>query len=129
MGLFGKKTDPIDADEMLRQYNAQEAERLTAAGIAPGTGNATAQFEVEDVFTITGRGQVATGRTSTGTLRVGDRVVVLRGFAQIGASTIAGIETFRKKATEAPAGTAAGLVLKPPADLARGDVLRVTATA
>ena len=129
MGWFGKKTDPIDADEMLRQYNAQEAERLAAAGIAPGTGTATAQFEVEDVFTITGRGQVATGRTSTGTLRVGDRVVVLRGFAEIGASTIAGIEMFRKKATEAPAGTAAGLVLKPAADLARGDVLRVTATA
>ncbi|MDR2321091.1 MAG: hypothetical protein LBE60_05530 [Microbacterium sp.] len=140
MGWFGKKKDPLDANEMLRQYNAQEAERLSAAGIAPGAGIAasagtvsagigTSEFVVEDVFTITGRGQVATGRTTTGTMRVGDRVVVLRGAAQTGTSTVTGIEMFRKRADEAPAGTAAGLLLKPSVDLARGDVIRVTPTA
>ncbi len=140
MGWFGKKKDPQDANELLRQYNAQEAERLAAAGIAPSTGIAsaastvstgigTSEFVVEDVFTITGRGQVATGRTTTGTMRVGDRVVVLRGATQTGVSTITGIEMFRKKASEAPVGVAAGLLLKPSADLARGDVIRVTPTA
>jgi len=140
MGWFGKKKDPPDANELLRQYNAQEAERLAAAGIAPSqgiasvagtvsTGVGTAEFAVEDVFTITGRGQVATGRTTAGVMRVGDRVVVLRGSAQTGASTITGIEMFRKKADEAPVGVAAGLLLKPHADLARGDVIRVTPTA
>jgi len=140
MGWFGKKKDPQDANEMLRQYNAQEAERLAAAGIAPSqgiasvagtvsTGVGTAEFVVEDVFTITGRGQVATGRTTTGVMRVGDRVVVLRGSAQTGASTITGIEMFRKKSTEAPEGSMAGLLLTPSVDLARGDVIRAAATA
>ena len=140
MGWFGKKKDPLDANEMLRQYNAQEAERLAAAGIAPGAGSASvagavaagiggSEFVVEDVFTITGRGQVATGRTTTGAMRIGDRVVVLRGSAQTGASTITGIEMFRKKADEAPVGTAAGLLLKPSVDLARGDVIPVTPTS
>lgn len=140
MGWFGKKKDPQDANEMLRQYNAQEAQRLAAAGIAQGTaiasvagtvstGSGTSEFVVEDVFTITGRGQVATGRTTTGTMRVGDRVVVLRGSTQTGTSTITGIEMLRKKADEAPVGVAAGLLLKPQADLARGDVIRVTPTA
>jgi len=139
MGWFGKKKDPPDANEMLRQYNAQEAERLAAAGIMPSTGASAAQhvtsgvavaeFAVEDVFTITGRGQVATGKTTTGTMRVGNRVAVRRGAAEIGVSTITGIEMFRKKATEAPEGTAAGLLLKPSVDLARGDVIRVTGTA
>ncbi|WP_336647981.1 EF-Tu/IF-2/RF-3 family GTPase [Microbacterium sp. MMO-10] len=139
MGWFGKKKDPLDANEMLRRYNAQEAERLAAAGIAPSAGIASvastvstgggSEFVVEDVFTITGRGQVATGRTTTGAMRTGDRVVVLRGSAQTGASTITGIEMFRKKADEAPVGVAAGLLLKPSVDLARGDVIRVTPTA
>ena len=140
MGWFGKKKDPLDANDMLRQYSAQEAERLAAAGIVPGTGIASAaqrstsgvgaaEFVVEDVFTITGRGQVATGKTTTGTMRVGDRVAVRRGAAEVGVSTITGIEMFRKKATEAPEGTMAGLLLKPGVDLARGDVIRVSATA
>ena len=140
MGWFGKKKDPLDANEMLRQYNAQEAARLAAAGIAPSTGVTSAaqpvasgigvaEFAVEDVFTITGRGQVATGKTATGTMRVGDRVAVLRGATEIGISTVTGIEMFRRKATEAPAGSMAGLLLKPRVDLARGDVIRVTATA
>ncbi|MBS1896140.1 MAG: hypothetical protein JSS88_01935 [Actinobacteria bacterium] len=139
MGWFGKKKDPLDANEMLRRYNAQEAERLAAAGIAPSAGIASvagtvstgggSEFVVEDVFTITGRGQVATGRTTTGAMRTGDRVVVLRGSAQSGVSTITGIEMFRKKADEAPVGVAAGLLLKPSVDLARGDVIRVTPTA
>lgn len=139
MGWFGKKKDPPDANELLRRYNEQEAARLAAAGIGqagvvattPGVvaSSAVAEFAVEDVFSITGRGQVATGTTTSGVLRVGDAVMVLRGAAQVGAATITGIEMFRKKATEAPAGTAAGLLLKPSIDLARGDVIRRAPTA
>lgn len=140
MGWFGKKKDAPDANELLRQYNAQEEEQLAAAGITPSRGRASAshpvtggagvaEFSVEDVFTITGRGQVATGKTTTGTLRVGDDVVVLRGSVRAGASTIAGIETFGKRASEATAGVMAGLLLKPGVELARGDILRRAGTA
>lgn len=140
MGWFGKKQDPLDANEMLRQYNAQEAERLAAAGIAPSTavtvnagivslGFGTAEFTVEDVFTITGRGQVATGKTTAGVVRVGDRVTVRRGSTDIGTSLVTGIEIFRKKTTEAPVGAAAGLLLRPSVNLVRGDLIRVTGPA
>ena len=140
MGWFGRKKEPLDANEMLRQYNAQEAERLAAARIAPSAaiastagavsiGIGTAEFTVEDVFTITGRGQVVTGKVTAGAIRVGDRVTVRRGSADIGTTMVTGIEMFRKKATEAPVGTAAGLLLKTNVDLARGDLIRVTGPA
>ncbi|MBO9626996.1 MAG: hypothetical protein J7484_11545 [Microbacterium sp.] len=140
MGWFGKKRDPQDANEMLRRYNEAETARLAGmtgdASSAPamvphtlGTAGAPAEFVVEDVFTITGRGQVATGKVSSGTIRVGDRIVVLRGATEIGVSELTGIEMFRKKATAAPAGTMAGLLLRGKLDLARGDVIRTGPSA
>jgi translation elongation factor EF-Tu-like GTPase len=136
MGWFGRKRDPQDANEMLRQYNEAEAARI--AGLSSGSDPApttvsasfsSAEFAVEDVFTITGRGQVVTGTVASGVIRVGDRIVVLRDGADVGSSEITGIEMFRKKATEVTAGTLAGLLLRGRLDVARGDVIRTSASA
>lgn len=136
MGWFGRKRDPQDANEMLRQYNEAEAERL--AGLAHGavgapvtvsTAVTAGELVVEDVFTITGRGQVVTGTVAAGIVRVGDRIVVHRDGAEVGTAEITGIEMFRTKATEAAAGTMAGLLLRGHLDLARGDVIRTSASA
>lgn len=134
MGWFSRKRDPQDANEMLRQYNEAEAARLSAmtAGSAavaegapiPSSAGAASEFTVEDVFTITGRGQVVTGKATSGVLRVGDAVAIHRGGAPIARTRINGIEMFRKKADEVAAGTMAGLLLTGKNDVARGDVIR-----
>lgn len=139
MGWFGRKRrDPADANELLRQYNDAEALRLSAltAGSAaspdvPTVVGATgaAEIAVEDVFTITRRGQVATGTVTSGTVRVGDAVVVLRGGDPVAETEITGIEMFRERADEASTGTMIGALLRDRIDVTRGDVIRVTASA
>ena len=51
---------------------------------------------VEDVFTITGRGTVATGRIETGVANTGDAVDIIGMGAEKLASTVTGVEMFRK---------------------------------
>ena len=58
---------------------------------------------VEDVFTITGRGTVATGRVERGTLKVGDTVEIV-GIKETQKTVVTGIEMFRKLLDEAQAG-------------------------
>ena len=50
---------------------------------------------VEDVFSITGRGTVATGRVDRGTVKVGDPVEIV-GIKDTGNSVVTGVEMFRK---------------------------------
>ncbi len=66
---------------------------------------------VEDVFTITGRGTVATGRIERGVINVGDKVEIL-GFGEKLNSTITGVEMFRKLLDRGEAGDNAGLLLR-----------------
>ena len=66
---------------------------------------------VEDVFSITGRGTVATGRIERGTVKVGD-VVELVGLADTRTTTVTGIEMFKKSLDEGLAGDNAGLLLR-----------------
>ena len=139
MSWFGKKRDAQDANEMLRQYNAAEAERLTnlSGGVVstrPSTrsfsgGVGVGELAVEDVFRITGRGLVATGKVGAGVLRVGDAVAVERAGQTIAETGITGIEMFRKRADEAVVGDLVGVLLRDAVDIARGDVIRVTASA
>lgn len=143
MGWFGRKRDPQDANETLRRYNEAESARLAslvagesgASTYAPAVVSATvatgsgAEFSVEDVFTITGRGLVATGHVTSGTMREGDAIVVLRDGSAIGESEIDGIEMFRARAKEVSTGTMAGLLLRGKVGVARGDVIRVVASA
>ena len=66
---------------------------------------------VEDVFSITGRGTVATGRIETGKCKVGDEVQLL-GLGEDKKSVITGVEMFRKTLEEGEAGDNVGLLLR-----------------
>ena len=66
---------------------------------------------VEDVFSITGRGTVATGRIETGVVKVGDEVQIL-GLGEDKKSVITGVEMFRKLLDEGEAGDNVGLLLR-----------------
>jgi elongation factor Tu len=66
---------------------------------------------VEDVFSITGRGTVATGRIERGVINVGDPVELI-GFGATLTSTVTGVEMFRKLLDRGEAGDNAGLLLR-----------------
>ena len=67
---------------------------------------------IEDVFSITGRGTVATGRIETGIVHVGDAVDIIGMGAEKLKSTITGVEMFRKILDEGEAGDNVGLLLR-----------------
>ncbi|MBR6106355.1 MAG: elongation factor Tu [Paludibacteraceae bacterium] len=66
---------------------------------------------VEDIFSITGRGTVATGRIETGRVKVGDEVQII-GLGADMKSVITGVEMFRKLLPEGEAGDNVGLLLR-----------------
>jgi elongation factor Tu len=66
---------------------------------------------VEDVFSITGRGTVATGRIERGKVKVGDNVELV-GLRNTKATTVTGIEMFKKSLDEGMAGDNAGVLLR-----------------
>lgn len=72
--------------------------------------NNSGSFEliVEDIFSITGRGTVVTGRVTSGTIRVGDEVTISPSGIR---TTVTGIEQFRKSLDYAEAGDNIGMVL------------------
>ena len=80
---------------------------------------------VEDVFTITGRGTVATGRIETGIANTGDAVEIIGMGADKLTSTITGVEMFRKILDRGEAGDNVGLLLRgiDKADIKRGMVV------
>jgi elongation factor Tu len=79
---------------------------------------------VEDVFSITGRGTVATGRIERGIVKVGDEVQIV-GMGGDKKTVVTGVEMFRKLLDEGRAGDNAGLLLRGVAkeDISRGQVL------
>ena len=80
---------------------------------------------VEDVFTITGRGTVATGRVERGVLHVGDEVEIVGLSEEKKKTVITGIEMFRKLLDEAQAGDNIGALLRgiQRTDIERGQVI------
>ena len=80
---------------------------------------------VEDSFTITGRGTVATGRIETGIANTGDAVEIIGMGAEKLTSTITGVEMFRKILDRGEAGDNVGLLLRgiDKADIKRGMVI------
>jgi elongation factor Tu len=79
---------------------------------------------IEDVFSITGRGTVVTGRVEQGMLNVGDSVEIV-GLRELQTTTVTGVEMFRKLLDEAQAGDNVGLLLRGVAkeDVERGQVI------
>ena len=82
-------------------------------------------MSVEDVFTITGRGTVATGRIETGIINTGDEIDILGLNAEGMKSTITGVEMFRKILDRGEAGDNVGLLLRgiDKSDIKRGMVI------
>ncbi len=80
---------------------------------------------VEDVFSITGRGTVATGRVERGQVRVGDEVEIVGIAEETAKTTVTGVEMFRKLLDYAEAGDNIGALLRGVAreDIQRGQVL------
>ena len=105
-------TDSKDVDVLLAEANA-----------ASPTG--PFRMTVEDVFRITGRGTVATGRIETGSVRVGQEVRIVRAGTVLSTTTITGVEQFRKVLESAGVGDNVGLLLGGVTDenVMRGDVL------
>jgi len=80
---------------------------------------------VEDVFTITGRGTVATGRVERGVVRVGDEVTIVGLTDEPKKTTVTGVEMFRKLLDQAQAGDNIGALLRgiDRKEIERGQVL------
>ena len=80
---------------------------------------------VEDVFTITGRGTVATGRVERGTLKLNDEVEIIGIKEETKKTVVTGIEMFRKMLDEAQAGDNIGALLRgvQRTEIERGQVL------
>jgi elongation factor Tu len=69
-------------------------------------------MSVEDVFSITGRGTVATGRIERGKIKVGEAIEIVGLMEKPLASTVTGVEMFKKLLDEGEAGDNAGLLLR-----------------
>ena len=80
------------------------------------------EFDIDDVFTITGRGVVVTGNVVSGNFSIGDEVTILSSNEKV---VITGIEQFRKSLNFAQAGDNAGLLLSnlDRKEVSRGDIL------
>jgi elongation factor Tu len=80
---------------------------------------------VEDVFSITGRGTVATGRVERGQVKVGDTIAIIGLTEEPKSTTVTGVEMFRKLLDYAEAGDNIGALLRGVArdDIQRGQVL------
>jgi elongation factor Tu len=80
---------------------------------------------IEDVFTITGRGTVVTGRVEQGQLKLGDEVEIVGIEPKTSKTVVTGVEMFRKMLDEARAGDNAGILLRGTKkdDVQRGQVL------
>ena len=79
---------------------------------------------VEDVFSISGRGTVVTGRIERGVVKVGDNIEIV-GIKDTQATTVTGVEMFRKEMAQGEAGDNCGILLRGIAkeDVERGQVL------
>ncbi|MGF1450090.1 MAG: elongation factor Tu [Opitutales bacterium] len=104
----GKLMDAIDAD-------IAEPERAIDQPLL---------MSVEDVFSITGRGTVATGRIERGIIKVGEEVEIV-GLADTRKTTVTGVEMFRKLLDQGQAGDNVGLLLRgvEKSEVERGQVI------
>jgi len=83
---------------------------LAEANAASPTG--PFRMVVQDVFTITNRGTVATGRIETGSVRVGQAVRIVRAGTVLSTTSVTGVEMFRKVLDTASVGDNVGLLLR-----------------
>ena len=139
MGLFDlfkrPKTEQEQYYEEYDRRNAQNAQNVTFSETStvhtyqqPVSQNPFGEnfrITVEDVFTITGRGTVITGRIASGIIREGETVTLQRVDGSQMQVVVGGIEMFRKILKSASAGDNVGLLIRnvTKADIGRGDIL------
>jgi translation elongation factor EF-Tu-like GTPase len=135
MGFWSRLMGRAEYDTTVSDYQAGAGRPVDAASEHPAADAAIAdaaiadaafRLTVEDVFTITGRGTVATGRIESGRVAVGDvlEVTPFGRYSPISA-TVTGIEAFRQRLDSAGEGELVGILLSGvgKADLTRGSVL------
>lgn len=119
--LGGLNNDPKWVDKIMELMDAVDA----YIPIPPREKDKPFLMPVEDVFTITGRGTVATGRIETGVINSNDAVDIIGMGAEKLASTVTGVEMFRKILDYGEAGDNVGLLLRgiEKKDIRRGMVI------
>jgi len=119
--LGGLNNDPKWVDKIMELMDAVDS----YIPLPPREKEKPFLMPVEDVFTITGRGTVATGRIETGIANTGDAVEIIGMGAEKLTSTITGVEMFRKILDRGEAGDNVGLLLRgiDKADIKRGMVI------
>lgn len=103
-----------------RLFGVNEIDTTVTDYQARGTSSGSFRLVVEDVFFITGRGTVVTGKIEVGSVSVGDAVSIQADTTTL-AATVGGLEVFRKQLKTAHVGENVGLILE---GIARGDVQR-----
>lgn len=101
--FWRRSDDSMDPQRLLAQAHAQQP-------LSSSTGEF--RMTIEDVFAITGRGTVVTGRVASGVISKGQPVTVTRTSQQLVPTTVDAIEMFRKKCDTAQAGDNVGLLLR-----------------
>ena len=111
------------------QYEAKIMELMDAVDeyipIPPRDNEKPFLMPIEDIFSITGRGTVATGRVETGVIHTGDEVEIVGLGEEPKKTTVTGVEMFRKILDEGEAGDNVGLLLRgiDKKEIKRGQVL------
>ena len=119
--LGGLNNDPKWVDKIMELMDAVD----TFIPLPPREKDKPFLMPVEDVFTITGRGTVATGRIETGVINSNDPVEIIGMGDEKLTSTVTGVEMFRKILDYGEAGDNVGLLLRgiDKADIRRGMVI------
>jgi elongation factor Tu len=117
MGLwpFGRKKDDRSVEALLAEANAASPTGPATAAVGPPgvqAGDGSFRMPVEDIFSITGRGTVVTGRVASGTVRVGMQVNVVRDGGVAFTTEVSGVEKYPNVLDSATAGANVGLLLK-----------------
>jgi elongation factor Tu len=106
--LGGLNDDPQWVDKIMELMDACD----TYIELPPRAKDKDFLMPIEDVFSITGRGTVATGRIETGIIKTGEPVEIIGMGAEKLKSVVTGVEMFRKILDEGEAGDNAGLLLR-----------------
>ncbi|MDR2358820.1 MAG: elongation factor Tu [Prevotellaceae bacterium] len=119
--LGGLNGDPKWEEKIIELMNAVDE----YIPIPPRENEKPFVMPVEDVFSITGRGTVATGRIETGIIKVGEEVEIIGLGEKPQKTTVTGVEMFRKLLDQGEAGDNVGLLLRgiDKKDIKRGQVI------
>ena len=109
---FWKRSNPMDPQELLARGHSEPNSFPGPPRPQDTLPVGSFGMTVEDVFSITGRGTVVTGRVQAGTVSVGEQVLLSRAGQPMLQVEVTGVEMFRKIVKTAKAGDNVGLLLR-----------------